>query len=141
MDILLIGGTGVISSAVAEHAAGLGHRVTLLNRGASAKRPAPAGAEVLHADIRDAAAASEVLKGREFDAVADFISFVPDQLKASMDLFRGRTGQYVFISSASAYQKPPARLPILESTPLRNPYWQYSRDRSEERRVGKECPV
>ncbi|MFJ7749212.1 NAD-dependent epimerase/dehydratase family protein [Arthrobacter sp. NPDC097144] len=129
MDILLIGGTGVISSAVAEHAAGLGHRVTLLNRGASAKRPAPAGTEVLHADIRDAAAASEVLKGREFDAVADFISFVPDQLKASMDLFRGRTGQYVFISSASAYQKPPARLPILESTPLRNPYWQYSRDK------------
>lgn len=129
MDILLIGGTGVISSAVAEHAAGLGHRVTLLNRGASATRPAPAGTEVLHADIRDAAAASEVLKGREFDAVADFISFVPDQLRASMDLFRGRTGQYVFISSASAYQKPPARLPILESTPLRNPYWQYSRDK------------
>ncbi|MET4062001.1 nucleoside-diphosphate-sugar epimerase [Arthrobacter sp. UYP6] len=129
MDILLIGGTGVISSAVAEQAAGLGHRVTLLNRGASTVRPVPAGAEVLHADIRDAQAASAVLRGREFDAVADFISFVPDQLAASMQLFRGRMGQYVFISSASAYQKPPARLPIVESTPLRNPFWQYSRDK------------
>ena len=129
MDILLIGGTGVISSAVAEQAAELGHRVTLLNRGASTLRPVPVGAEVLHADIRDAQAASAVLRGREFDAVADFISFVPDQLAASMQLFRGRTGQYVFISSASAYQKPPARLPIVESTPLRNPFWQYSRDK------------
>ena len=129
MDILLIGGTGVISSAVAGHAVELGHRVTLLNRGASAVRPVPDGAEVLHADIRDAAAASAALQGREFDAVADFISYVPEQLAASMQLFRGRTGQYVFISSASAYQKPPARLPILESTPLRNPFWQYSRDK------------
>ena len=129
MDILLIGGTGVISSAVAEHAAALGHRVTLLNRGASTVRPAPDGTEVLHADVRDPDSAAEVLTGREFDAVADFISFVPEQLAASMNLFRGRTGQYVFISSASAYQKPPARLPILESTPLRNPFWQYSRDK------------
>lgn len=129
MDILLIGGTGVISSAVAGHAAGLGHRVTVLNRGTSAVRPVPAGAEVLHADVRDAAVAARVLQGREFDAVADFVSYVPDQLAASMELFRGRTGQYVFISSASAYQKPPARLPVLESTPLRNPFWQYSRDK------------
>lgn len=129
MDILLIGGTGVISSAVAEHASALGHRVTALNRGVSADRPVPAGVEVLHADIRDTGAVAQALGGREFDAVADFISYVPHQLAAGMDLFRGRTGQYVFISSASAYQKPPARLPILESTPLRNPYWQYSRDK------------
>ena len=98
MDILLIGGTGVISSAVAEHATELGHRVTLLNRGASTVRPAPDGTEVLHADIRDPGSTAEVLTGREFDAVADFISFVPEQLAASMNLFRGRTGQYVFIS-------------------------------------------
>lgn len=129
MDLLLIGGTGVISSAVAEHAVGLGHRVTLLNRGTSSVRPVPAGAEVLHADIRDVPATARVLQGREFDAVADFISFVPEQLAAGIDLFRGRTGQYMFISSASAYQKPPARLPILESTPLRNPFWQYSQDK------------
>lgn len=70
-----------------------------------------------------------MLAGREFDAVADFITFTADQAQASLDLFAGRTGQYVFISSASAYQKPPTRLPILESTPLKNPFWQYSRDK------------
>lgn len=122
------GGTGVISAAAAERAVALGHRVTILNRGQSGK-PAPAGAEVLHADIRDQDAVRAVLQGREFDAVADFIAFTPDQARSSMELFRGRTGQYVFISTASAYQKPPTRLPILESTPLKNPFWQYSRDK------------
>ena len=128
-NILFIGGTGVISAAAAEHAVALGHRLTILTRGQSAGRPAPDGAQVLHADVRDASAVREVLQGREFDAVADFIAFTPDQARASMELFRGRTGQYVFISSASAYQKPPSRLPILESTPLKNPFWQYSRDK------------
>ncbi|MCU1517486.1 MAG: family oxidoreductase [Pseudarthrobacter sp.] len=127
--ILFIGGTGVISAAAAERAVALGHRLTILNRGQSAGRPVPAGAEVLHADVRDPSAVREVLGGREFDAVADFIAFTPDQARASKELFRGRTGQYVFISSASAYQKPPTRLPILESTPLKNPFWQYSRDK------------
>ena len=127
--ILFIGGTGVISAAAAERAVALGHRLTILTRGQSAGRPAPDGAQVLHADVRDASAVREVLQGREFDAVADFIAFTPDQARASMELFRGRTGQYVFISSASAYQKPPSRLPILESTPLKNPFWQYSRDK------------
>ena len=128
-NILFIGGTGVISAAAAEHAVALGHRLTILTRGQSAGRPAPDGAQVLHADVRDASAVREVLQGREFDAVADFIAFTPDQARASMELFGGRTGQYVFISSASAYQKPPSRLPILESTPLKNPFWQYSRDK------------
>lgn len=128
-NILFIGGTGVISAAAAERAVALGHRLTILNRGQSTGRPAPDGAQVLHADVRDASAVREVLQGREFDAVADFIAFTPDQARASMELFGGRTGQYVFISSASAYQKPPSRLPILESTPLKNPFWQYSRDK------------
>ena len=128
-NILFIGGTGVISAAAAERAVALGHRLTILTRGQSAGRPAPDGAQVLHADVRDASAVREVLQGREFDAVADFIAFTPDQARASMELFGGRTGQYVFISSASAYQKPPSRLPILESTPLKNPFWQYSRDK------------
>ena len=109
-SILFIGGTGVISAAAAERAVALGHRLTILNRGRSAGRPVPDGAEVLHADIRDAAAVREVLQGREFDAVADFISYTPDQARAGLDMFRGRTGQYVFISSASAYQKPPTTL-------------------------------
>lgn len=129
LNLLFIGGTGVISTAAAEHAASLGHQVTLLNRGQTSRRPVPATAEVLRADVRDAGAVREVLGNREFDAVADFIAFTPGHVSASVDLFGGRTGQYVFISSASAYQKPPARLPILESTPLRNPFWQYSRDK------------
>lgn len=127
-NILFIGGTGVISAAAAERAVALGHRLTIVNRGQST-RSVPDGAEVLHADIRDAAAVRDVLGGRTFDAVADFISYTPEQAQTSMDLFRDRAGQYVFISSASAYQKPPTRLPILESTPLKNPFWRYSRDK------------
>jgi nucleoside-diphosphate-sugar epimerase len=84
---------------------------------------------VVTADVRDTAAVREARLGREFDAVADFISFTPDHAAAALEQFSGRTGQYVFVSSASAYQKPPARLPILESTPLRNPFWQYSQDK------------
>ncbi|MCC9145602.1 MULTISPECIES: NAD-dependent epimerase/dehydratase family protein [unclassified Arthrobacter] len=129
LDLLFIGGTGVISSAAAAHASSLGHRVTVLNRGVSTKRPVPAGVEVLSADVRDPAAVRTALGGRTFDAVADFLSFTAEHVAAAVELYRGRTGQYVFISSASAYQKPPARLPVLESTPLRNPFWQYSRDK------------
>lgn len=128
-SILFIGGTGIISAAAADRAVALGHRLTILNRGQSSGRPVPDGAEILHADIRDPVSVQQVLGGREFDAVADFITFTPDQARTSMELFRGRTGQYVFISSASAYQKPPTRLPILESTPLKNPFWQYSRNK------------
>jgi nucleoside-diphosphate-sugar epimerase len=127
-SILFIGGTGVISTAAAERAVALGHRLTILNRGRST-RPVPEGAEILTADVRDASAVRAALAGREFDAVADFITYTPDQAKSSLDLFAGRTGQYVFISSASAYQKPPTTLPIRESTPLKNPFWQYSRDK------------
>jgi nucleoside-diphosphate-sugar epimerase len=127
-SILFIGGTGVISATAAQRVVALGHRLTILNRGRST-RPVPEGVETLHADVRDATAVREALAGREFDAVADFITYKPDQAKASLDLFAGRTGQYVFISSASAYQKPPTRLPIRESTPLKNPFWQYSRDK------------
>jgi nucleoside-diphosphate-sugar epimerase len=127
-SILFIGGTGVISAAAAARVVALGHRLTILNRGRST-RPVPEGVETLSADVRDASAVREALAGREFDAVADFITYTPDQAKASLDLFAGRTGQYVFISSASAYQKPPTRLPIRESTPLKNPFWQYSRDK------------
>ena len=127
-NILFLGGTGVISASAAERAVALGHRLTILNRGRS-PRPVLEGAETLTADVRDASAVRDALGGRDFDAVADFITYTPDHAKASLDLFTGRTGQYVFISSASAYQKPPTRLPIRESTPLKNPFWQYSRDK------------
>ena len=81
------------------------------------------------ADIRDPSSVRDAVGDLEFDAVVDWVAFTPEHVRADIDLFRGRTGQYVFISSASAYQTPPARLPIVESTPLRNPYWQYSRDK------------
>ena len=129
LRVLFIGGTGVISAAAAERAVAVGHRLTILNRGSATLRPAPEGAEVLKADIRDAAAVRAALGNRMFDVVVDFVAFTADHVAADIELFTGRTGQYVFISSASAYQKPPARLPILESTPLRNPFWQYSRDK------------
>ncbi|WP_344819041.1 SDR family oxidoreductase [Microbacterium soli] len=126
--VLFIGGTGIISSAASALAVERGFEVTLLNRGTSRRAPAD-GVEVLTADIEDAASVDAVLRGREFDVVADMIAFTPDQVQRDIDRFEGRTGQYVFISSASAYQKPVSRLPITESTPLRNPYWQYSRDK------------
>jgi len=126
--VLFIGGTGIISSAASALAAERGMEVTLLNRGRSQREPAE-GVEVLTADIADDAAVDAALAGREFDVVADMIAFTPDQVQRDIDRFEGRTGQYVFISSASAYQKPVAHLPITESTPLRNPFWQYSRDK------------
>lgn len=84
---------------------------------------------MLRADIRDPESVRSALGDLEFDAVVDWIAFTPEHVRTSMELFRGRTGQYVFISSASAYQTPPARLPVVESTPLRNPFWRYSRDK------------
>ena len=101
----------------------------LLNRGRSTGRPVPAGATVLHGDIRDPESVVKALDGRDFDAVVDWVAFTPEHVRADLDLFRGRTRQYVFISSASAYQTPPARIPVVESTPLANPFWQYSRDK------------
>jgi nucleoside-diphosphate-sugar epimerase len=129
LRVLFIGGTGVISAAAAQRAVAVGHRLTILHRGSETLRPAPEGAEVLKADIRDTASVRAALGSRMFDVVVDCVAFTADHVATDIELFAGRTGQYVFISSASAYQKPPARLPILESTPLRNPFWQYSRDK------------
>jgi nucleoside-diphosphate-sugar epimerase len=128
MRVLFVGGTGIISSACAPLALERGIELYLLTRGASA-RPAPAGARVLRADVRDAAAARAALDGLAFDAVVDWVAYTPAHVEATIELFRGRTRQLVFISSASAYQTPPAHLPVTESTPLANPFWQYSRDK------------
>lgn len=126
---LFIGGTGVISSACVARAVEAGHEVTVVNRGSSSVRPLPGGVEVLHADIRDPGSVRAVLGERSFDVAAEFLAFTPEHIRTDLGLFEGRVGQYVFISSASAYQTPPSRLPITESTPLRNPFWQYSRDK------------
>lgn len=127
--ILFIGGSGIISAASVRLAVRRGHQVTVLNRGKSSTRPLPDDVETLQADASDGAAVNEALGDREFDAVAQFRAFSSDHVGADIERFAGRTGQYVFISSASAYQKPPARLPVTESTPLHNPFWQYSRDK------------
>ena len=136
MKALFIGGTGNISSACVELALSRGIEVTLLNRGTSG-RPVPNGAQVLHGDIRDPQAVQAALGSRSFDVVADFVAFTPEHIETDLELFRGRTGQYIFISSASAYQTPPAILPVTESTVLDNPYWEYSRNKAacEERLV------
>ena len=129
MKVLFIGGTGIISSACSELAVREGIDLYLLNRGQTIDRPAPIGATVLFGDIRDRASSEAALAGHNFDAVVDWIAFTPDHVQADIDLFRSRTGQYVFISSASVYQTPPASLPVTESTLLDNPYWDYSRNK------------
>jgi nucleoside-diphosphate-sugar epimerase len=128
MRILFIGGTGVISSACSDLVLARGHSLTLLNRGRSI-RPAPAGAELIHADIRDGAAARAALSGRRWDAAVDFISFTPEHVGNALAALEGKVDQYAFISSASAYRKPPVALPVVESNFLDNPFWEYSRNK------------
>ena len=128
MKALFIGGTGVISSACSRLAVERGIDLTLLNRG-RAIRPVPEGAAVVRGDIRDPDSIRAALAGRTFDVVVDWIAFTPAHIETDLALFRARTGQYIFISSASAYQTPPDRLPVTEATILDNPHWQYSRDK------------
>lgn len=127
--ILLIGGNGIISSSVSRLAVERGFDVTLLNRGTSTTRPPIEGARSIVGDANDPASIRAAVGAESFDVVANFRSFLPEQVAADVELFAGRTAQYLYISSASAYQKPIAQLPIVESTPLRNPFWQYSRDK------------
>lgn len=126
MKALFIGGTGVISSAATQLALERGVELYLFNRGESS-RPIPEGARVLRGDIRNFTQAQSALATHTFDVVVNWIVYMPEQAQADIELFRGRTAQYVFISSAAVYQKPLASLPITESTPLDNPYWDYAR--------------
>jgi nucleoside-diphosphate-sugar epimerase len=126
MKVLFIGGTGIISSACSQLCLDQGIDLYLFNRGKSF-RPVPEGARVINGSIRDLSQAASALGELTFDVVVDWIAFTPEQVEADLQLFRGRTGQYIFISSASAYQTPPSSLPVTESTPLDNPFWAYSR--------------
>src|SRR5512147_2067074 len=128
MKALFIGGTGLISSAVSRWAVERGIELSLLNRGQRGEF-FPRGAKQIVADHQDRRAVKEALKGQSFDVVADWIAYAPEQAAAEIELFSGRVGQYLFISSASAYQKPATHWLITESTPLANPWWQYSRDK------------
>ena len=128
LNVLFIGGTGLISAASTKLAIERGINVFLLNRGQST-RPVPAGATVLHGDIRDPQSVRQALGDRYFDVVVNWIAFTPDHIETDLELFRGKTGQYIFISSASAYQTPAVTLPVTESMVLDNPYWPYSRNK------------
>ena len=129
LKVLFIGGSGVISSACAREAVDFGIDLYVLNRGRSTTRPLPAGVRELRADVRNPASVRDAIGDLDFDSVVEWVAFTTGHVRSDIDLFRDRTGQYVFISSASVYQTPPARLPVTESTPLRNPFWQYSRDK------------
>jgi nucleoside-diphosphate-sugar epimerase len=129
LRVLFIGGTGVISSACSRLAAGSGIQLFVLNRGLGTARPLPPQVRMIQADIREPLSVREKINDLDFDAVVDWVAFTPDHIRTDIDLFAGRTGHYVFISSASAYQTPPARQPVTESTPLHNPFWRYSRDK------------
>lgn len=125
MKVLFIGGTGVISSACSQLAVDQGIELYLLNRNQSIRR-VPESAYILRGDIHDQASLKSILDGKTFDVVVDWIAFNPDHIEADLELFKGKIRQYIFISSASVYQTPPKHLPIAESTPLDNPYWEYS---------------
>lgn len=127
MKILFIGGTGIISTASTALAAKRGLDITLLSRGQHSSQLPPA-VRTLIADVNDPAALQK-LEHESFDAVVDWIAFTRADIERDLKLFRGRTRQFVFISSASAYQKPQTHYLMTESTPLANPYWDYSRNK------------
>lgn len=128
LKVLLIGGTGTISMAITRRLAAQGHQVFLFNRG-SRTAELPENVITLRGDISNEAEAAAILNGMQFDAVGEFIGFTTEQVQRDVRLFSGKTRQYLYISSASAYQKPLSESVITESTPLCNPYWQYSRDK------------
>ncbi len=128
MDVLFVGGTGLISSGSARRALEQGLSLTVLNRGLRLGR-LPEQARLLQADYRDEQDTRRVLGQKTFDVVVDFITFLPEQMAQAIRLFSGRTSQYIFISSASVYEKPLRHYLVTEQTPLGNPYWAYARDK------------
>ncbi|MFO7958379.1 MAG: SDR family oxidoreductase [Candidatus Brocadiia bacterium] len=130
MKVLFIGGTGLISTACTRLAVERGIDMYLLNRGRSRTDQVPDEATVLTADARDRDGVASAIEGHQFDVVVDWIAFTPDHVEQDIELFAGMVRQYIFISSASAYQKPPSDYLVTESTPLANPHWEYSRQKA-----------
>jgi nucleoside-diphosphate-sugar epimerase len=128
MRVLFIGGTGNISRPCVLEALRQNIEVFVFQRGRSA-HPVPGGASSIQGDYADQEGSRRALRGLRFDAVAQFIAFSPEQARADVELWAGRTDQYLFVSSASVYHKPPSTPWITESTPLHNPFWQYARDK------------
>jgi nucleoside-diphosphate-sugar epimerase len=128
MKVLFIGGTGNISTDCASLAVEKGIDLTILTRGQTGARFL-GKIETISCDIRDRNAATEALRDRAFDSVVDFIGYLPEHVETDISLFRNRTRQYIFISSATVYEKPPSHYLVTESVPLSNPFWQYAREK------------
>lgn len=128
MKVLFIGGTGNISTSCTHDALARGIELYHLNRG-SAKGRVPDGVQTIIGDIRKPEEVRKLIDGMRFDAVVDWIAFTPDHIQADLDLFRNKTDQFVFISSASVYHKPVRHHVITESTPAYNPFWRYSQNK------------
>jgi nucleoside-diphosphate-sugar epimerase len=128
LKVLFIGGTGVISAACTQLCAEKGIDLYLLNRGQT-ERDSPVGVHLLRADIKNQTEVESLMADLTFDVVVDWIAYTLEDVMHDYDLFRDKTSQYIFISSASVYQKPPSSLPIKETEPLINPYWEYSRNK------------
>ena len=126
LSVLFVGGTGQISLTSVREAVAAGHKVTVFNRGKSSAAELPAGVNSIVGDIHDQASYAK-LGGSTFDVVCAFLVYVPEQISQDIATFSGKVGQYIFISSASVYQKPARHYLITEKTPLENPYWEYSR--------------
>jgi nucleoside-diphosphate-sugar epimerase len=127
MKVLFIGGTGIISAAVSRQSIAKGLDLYLLNRGL--RDVNPSGSHSLIADTRQPEDVKAALQGLQFDVVVNWVAYTPDDIERDLALFQGRVKQYIFISSASVYQKPPVHYLITEATPLHNPYWDYSRNK------------
>jgi nucleoside-diphosphate-sugar epimerase len=128
MRVLFLGGAGMIGSAAAAEAVERGAEVTIVTR-SEPKREVAAGIRALRADVRDEAALHEVLGGEEFDAVVNWVGYVPDDVRAHPKLFEGSVGQYVYISTCSVFARPVPSLPVTESSPRSQPVFGYPRDK------------
>lgn len=129
MKALFIGGTGTISMAITRLLVQKNWEVYLINRG-SRSSELPPEVKVINLDINNEAAVIEAIKDLHFDTVCDFIGFVPEQLERDYRIFKGKTNQFMYISSASAYHKPATSYIVNEGTSLVNPYWEYSRNKA-----------
>jgi len=128
MRVLSIGGTGNISIAATQLCAEQGIDLTLLNRGQRVIA-LPDGVRQIQADIRDRESAAEALRGEEFDVIVDWVAFVPGHVETDIELFGGKVSHYVFISSATVYERPSPFFPTVEQAPLGNVHWRYARDK------------
>lgn len=129
MKVLMIGGTGLISTAVTKRLIEQKVDLYLMNRGQ--RKHNIKGVKMITCDIQDEACVKDALSHHTFDAIVDWIAFTVDHVKRDYNLFKGKTKQYVFISSASAYQKPLPYLPITEDIPVENKYWTYSQQKAD----------